>query len=40
MTNRYLINASEIILEARIALKRNVTRSLLTMLGVVWESPQ
>src|SRR5260370_35772693 len=26
----------EIILEAWIALKRNVTRSLLTMLGVVW----
>src|ERR1700686_5837696 len=26
----------EIIVEAWIALKRNVTRSLLTMLGVVW----
>ncbi len=26
----------EIILEAWIALKRNVTRSLLTMLGIVW----
>src|SRR5579863_4794751 len=27
---------TEIILEAWIALKRNVTRSLLTMLGIVW----
>src|ERR1700740_1175351 len=27
---------TEIILEAWVALKRNVTRSLLTMLGVVW----
>ena len=27
---------SQIILEAWIALKRNVTRSLLTMLGIVW----
>ena len=26
----------EIILEAWTALKRNVTRSLLTMLGIVW----
>ena len=26
----------EIILEAWVALKRNVTRSLLTMLGIVW----
>jgi putative ABC transport system permease protein len=26
----------EIILEAWIALKRNVTRSFLTMLGIVW----
>ena len=26
----------EIILEAWIALKRNLTRSLLTMLGIVW----
>src|SRR3954453_23581750 len=26
----------EIVLEAWIALKRNVTRSLLTMLGIVW----
>jgi hypothetical protein len=28
----------EIILEAWIALKRNVTRSFLTMLGIVWVS--
>ena len=27
---------TQIILEAWIALKRNVTRSLLTMLGIVW----
>src|SRR5207248_5597968 len=27
---------TEIILEAWIALRRNVTRSLLTMLGIVW----
>jgi putative ABC transport system permease protein len=31
-----LLMLTEIILEAWVALKRNVTRSLLTMLGVVW----
>ena len=32
----YMFMLFEIILEAWIALKRNVTRSLLTMLGIVW----
>src|SRR5437762_12544419 len=39
-TNRYplttVVMLSEIIREAWIALKRNYTRSMLTMLGIVW----